>query len=193
MHHEKRLNSTIRLLLFFTFFANFGGGVLTPLWGEFADSIGGDLTSAGNAVFVYFVGLAIFSYLAGRLLEKYPRPDNILIAAICLGILVYILYFFVRNPWELYIVQGLLSIAAAGLVPCLLSLVSDHLEKSHDKFTWGMYNFSFNLATALAALFGAWLAHHISLQAAFGIMLCNATVALILAVFVKIQARKSVP
>lgn len=84
-----------------------------------------------------------------------------------------------------WVVEGLLSLAAAGLVPSLLSLVPDNLYKQHDKFTWGMYNFSFNLATAVAALSGAWIAHHISLNAAFSIMIGNASIAFILAIWLK--------
>ena len=122
------------------------------------------------------------------------RPDRIIVSTILLGLVVYVLFFFVTKPWHLYSVMVLLAIAAAGLWPSVMSIYSEHLNKEYEKFSWGMYNFSINFALALSALAGAYFAHHISLDAVFVVMLISTAIALVFSLFVYriVNQKKSV-
>src|SRR3989344_7735569 len=123
MHKQNKL-----FLLMISFFI-LATQMLGPIYAIFVRDIRGDILEAGTAwaIFMLISGLGIF--IMGKAQDKIKKDKLFIIigsALTCLGLL---LYFFISNIIQLFLVQIVLGIATMIATPARDSFYTHYLEK----------------------------------------------------------------
>ena len=161
---------------------------LTPGSSDVATVAGIVLGAAG------FTSALAAAYL-GRLGDRIGHR-RVLGASLVLSGLLYLPMAFVSNPWHLAMLQGLLGVAAGGLIPSANALVT-HLTP-HDRrgAIFGITAALSGLGGFVGPLLGAILATAISFQATFiasGVLMLAISVLVIWSVRVEQSRRQLAP
>ena len=72
--------------------------------------------------------------------------------------LVYFLFIFVTDILHLYLLQGLMGLAAAIAFPGWYSIFTKHVDKGKEGFEWSLYDVVLGLGMAGMAALGGFLA-----------------------------------
>ncbi len=141
---------------------------------------------SGIAFGVTFLAGALISPYWGSLSDKYGRKPMLLRSGFALSA-VYVLYFFVRDPYQLIAVR-ILSGLLAGYVPSAIALVATNTPEKHVGYSLGVMSTAGAAGGIIGPLVGGSLSKFIGYREAFlasgAVVLVSALIALI---FVKEQ------
>ncbi|NHN34775.1 MFS transporter [Paenibacillus agricola] len=133
-----------------------------------------------GAVFsVSFLASAFVSPFWGSLADKYGRKPMLIRAATCLTI-IYSLYYFVQNPYQLValrILEGLL----AGYIPAAVALVATNTPEKKVGYALGIMSTAMATGSIIGPLIGGFVSHLIGNREAFLFSSCMSLMALITA------------
>lgn len=156
-------NKIIRILILSDILIISGFGLISPIFAVFiTEQIqGGRLEVAGLASTVYLLTKSIFQLPLARLMDKI-RGKRDEFSMMLLGSLIISLaplfYFWIRNPLQLFLVQGFYGIGGALAYPAWLALFTSHVDKDNLAFDWGIYGTGVEVGGAIAAGVGGFLA-----------------------------------
>lgn len=156
-------NKIIRILIWSDILIISGFGLISPIFAVFiTDQIqGGSLEVAGLASTVYLLSKSIFQLPLARLMDKI-RGKRDEFSMMLLGSLIISLtplfYFWVRNPLQLFLVQGFYGIGGALVYPAWLALFTSHVDRDKLAFEWSIYGTGADVGGAIAAGVGGFLA-----------------------------------
>ena len=141
---------------------------------------------SGVAFGVTFLAGALISPYWGSLSDKYGRKPMLLRSGFALSA-VYILYFFVKDPYQLIAVR-ILSGLLAGYVPSAIALVATNTPEKHVGYSLGIMSTAGAAGGIIGPLVGGSLSKFIGYRESFLASGCVVLIsALIALIFVKEQ------
>lgn len=141
---------------------------------------------SGVAFGVTFLAGALISPYWGSLSDKYGRKPMLLRSGFALSA-VYLLYFFVKDPYQLIAVR-ILSGLLAGYVPSAIALVATNTPEKHVGYSLGIMSTAGAAGGIIGPLVGGSLSKFIGYRESFLASGCVVLVsALIALIFVKEQ------
>ncbi len=195
----KAINKVIKTIVVADFFYNSAFASFGPVFAIFVTNQvhGGSAKVVGFATAVYWIVKSIFQLPIARFLDTtYGERDDFL--ALFLGYLlsglVPLLYIYVTEPNQLYIVQGFYGLVMAWAVPAWYSIFTRHVDKWRISFEWSLESvFSVGLAAAAAAAFGGYVADTYGFKVLFTLSAVLAIFASLLLLTLKgsLRAKKS--
>ena len=183
------INPTVRFL-------TASDAVLTAALGLFGPIFAVYLTQniqTDNALEVIGIGTSI--YLFTRSIGQIPlayvidkikgeRDDYyLLLIGNTAFIIVPILYTFITEPWQLFAIQFFYGIGAALTYPTWSAVFTRHIDKGREGIEWGIYQTMSDMAGAIAAPIGGFIAAFYGFDA---VMYLASSLALISSVFIYI-------
>lgn len=178
-------NKIVIYILFVLSFVELAVGMLVPLWAGYVKHIGGDLRTVGVGLAIYALCGAISAVMFGKIQDHYwnsiswYRLSNIVILGASIG------YFYVDSPWSFYIVQFGLGLGIGMSSPSESKLYQSMIKGTSSLMGWSYYNGLASLALGLAAIAGAYLAHHHGFTSVFYAIIAVSLLALFFSFFVK--------
>lgn len=168
MHYRERwlsinhfkVNFIIRILIASDFVIWSSINMVAPIIAIFiSDRIaGGSLKAVGIATMIYLISKSIFEIPIGVIIDRTASERDDLYFAIggtmLIGV-VYFLFSFVTNVWELYFLQIFLGIGTAGAWPSWFSIFGRHIDEAKHGFVWSLHDVLLGVGGAAAAGIGA--------------------------------------
>jgi len=174
-------------------FLTVGDAVLTAALGLFGPIFAvfiAERISTGNALEIIGIGTSIYLFTRSLgqiplayIIDKIPgeRDDYyILLIGSCIFFIVPILYLFISEAWHLFVIQFMYGLGAALTYPTWNAIFTRHIDKGKEGIEWGMYQTSVDMAGAVAAPIGGFVA---SLYGFEAVMICASVFAAISIVF----------
>ncbi|GAB4157835.1 MAG: hypothetical protein Fur003_1600 [Candidatus Dojkabacteria bacterium] len=170
-----RMNKTIQYMIYSEIITNSAWGLINPIIAVFmSEQIpGANLTTAGIASTLYFVVKSLAQIPFARYFDKNKGEKDDYYGLLLGGLgmaLVPVLYIFVATPVHLYLVQIVYGLGAALMYPAWLAIFTRHIDKQKEGIEWSLYYTSIDLAAALTAALGGYLAYAIGFQKLFFII-----------------------
>jgi|SRR3989338_2693657 len=140
-----------------------GWGLIEPIFSIFIiDTVrGATLVTVGISAAIYWVLRSVIQLPLASFLDKYDGEKDDFYALI-LGIMIAggsaVLFAFVREPWQLYLVQALHGIGFAFYFVSWPAIFSRHLDKNKVSFEWALDNTAVSVGAGLSAFFGGVIA-----------------------------------
>ena len=139
------VNKVIKILILSDFIIWSGSQLFAPIIAIFiADNlVGGSIESAGIAVAVGLLVKAVLEMPVGMYIDKSPseRDDlySIILGSFIMGATI-LMYSFITDVWQMYILQALMGAGAAISYPGWSSMFTKHIDKSREAFEWSLYD-----------------------------------------------------
>ncbi|MFN2290274.1 MAG: MFS transporter [Anaerolineae bacterium] len=105
---------------------------------------------------------AVGALTLGRASDRLGYRRVLLVCALLSG-LIYIPQFFVANPWQLLVLQGLLGLVMSGVLASISALLANLAPEGHQGAVYGVDSSAVAMANAIGPMLGA------SVAAAFGL------------------------
>ena len=148
-----------------------------------------------NALEVIGIGTSI--YLFTRSLGQIPlayiidkikgEKDDfyILLVGNTIFVIVPILYLLISQPWHLFAIQFVYGLGAALTFPTWNALFTRHIDKGREGTEWGMYQTTVDMAGAVAAPIGGFIASYYGFTAVMVMASCLAVISSIFIFFTR--------
>lgn len=158
------ISLTVRLLTVSDAVLTAALGLFGPIFAVYLT----DSLTSGNALEIIGIGTSI--YLFTRSLGQIPlayvidkikgeRDDfHILLAGNTIFIVVPLLYIMITEPWHLFAIQFVYGLGAALTYPTWNALFTRHIDKGREGLEWGVYQTTLDMAGAVAAPIGSFIA-----------------------------------
>ncbi|MEM2127208.1 MAG: MFS transporter [Candidatus Bathyarchaeia archaeon] len=175
-----RSKQVVSLILLGTL-SSFGVGLLGPIYPIFVvDRFSASLIDLGTLYTILCLTVAIFKVPAGRLVDKYGKV-RIFFIGVLLSALASLSYIFASEISHLYIIEFTFGLSAALQRPSLLSLMADVGGEGKRGMLFGLFESSYDIAEALAALLAAFIVSRLGFESLFIICSgCQATSGLLM-------------
>ncbi len=144
----------IRILLIGANLWYIGEGMFGPLLSVYTQQIGGDLLDLTGAWSVYLVVTGLCMLVVGATADRFRAPERLMVAGYSLNALCTFAYLFVRQPWQLLLVQAGLGMANALATPTWDALFSTYTPPKRAGIVWGVAHGLEYLITGVAVLIG---------------------------------------
>lgn len=105
---------------------------------------------------------AVGALTLGRASDRLGYRRVLLVCAVLAG-LTYVPQFFVANPWQLLVLQGLLGLVMSGVLAAISALLANLAPEGHQGAVYGVDSSAVSMANAIGPMLGA------SVAAAFGL------------------------
>ncbi|MCX6751126.1 MAG: MFS transporter [Candidatus Pacearchaeota archaeon] len=165
---NKKMNKTLRLLMFSDIFVLSGFGLIAPILAIFIKDnlIGGTILAAGIASMIFLITHSVLQLIFAY---KFNPKDRIWMLWLGTGLIALVPfgYIFAKTIYHIYAIQFVYGVGAAFAYPSWASLFTANLEKGKRGFQWSIYSSSVGIGTAITAGVGAWLADKIGFQLVF--------------------------
>lgn len=155
------------------------GAFMVPLWSDFVLKIGGNIQSAGQAVFVFYIVGGVLMCGVGRIEHHYQNDEWFMCFSQLIVFLSYLCYFFVRHIWQLYLVEIGLGIGGAFQTPVISSIYQRYFTQHQSALFWAVWNGFYNIAMGVGAFCGAFLVSHYGYRLMFSVLTTTAFVCLV--------------
>lgn len=145
----------------------FGEGMFGPMFAIFADKVGGSILDITWAWATYLIVSGVLVMIIGNLADKGSR-EKIMVAGYALNAFFTFCYLFVQAPFQLFLVQAGLGLAAAMAIPTWTALYDiNHKNDKKESYVWGLASGQAQIITGLAIIFGGLIVSNYSFQALF--------------------------
>jgi MFS transporter, DHA1 family, multidrug resistance protein len=122
-------------------------------------------TWSGSIFAVTFLASAIIAPYWGSLADKYGRRPMLLRSGFCLALL-YLVTYFVQNPYQLLAVR-LLQGMLAGYVPSAVALVATNTPEKNVGYALGVMSTATAAGTIVGPMIGGFVSHWLGNREAF--------------------------
>jgi DHA1 family multidrug resistance protein-like MFS transporter len=109
---------------------------------------------------------AVGAVTLGRASDRIGYRKVLLTCALLAGV-VYLPQFFVKNPWQLVILQALLGLVMSGVLASISALLANLAPEGHQGAVYGVDSSAVAAANAVGPMLGAGVAVVIGLRAPF--------------------------
>ncbi len=156
------INKVVKILILSDFFFNSSFGLFNPIFALFiAQEITGSTLKAaevaGFSVLFYWVIKSAIQVPFGKYLDKDigERDDFwFMFAGHFIVALVPIGYIFASLAWHIYLIQVVLGLGMAMIIPPWYAIFSKHIDKGHEAYEWGISSTVFGLAFGITGALG---------------------------------------
>ena len=160
----KNINKVVRTIVVADFFYNAAFASFGPVFAIFITTQikGGSAKVAGFATAVFWIVKSVCQLPIARFLDKTDGERDDFLAMFfgyLLSGLVPLCYIYIKEPYELYLVQAFYGLVMAWAVPAWYSIFTRHVDKWRISFEWSLESvFSVGIAAAVAAALGGYIA-----------------------------------
>jgi len=162
-----RMNKTVKILLIGGNIWYFAEGMFGPLFAIFSKEIGGDVLDITWAWATYLIVGGFLYMFIGNYADKHKNAANLMIFGYALNTIFTFSYLFISAPWQLFLVQAGLGLAAACATPTWNALYAEHEDKKHSGFEWGLAGGSAQIITGIAIITGGYIVQFTSFKILF--------------------------
>jgi MFS family permease len=152
------MKTIIKIIIASSIIYNFGIALFGPLYAIFVEGIGGSILDASGAYTVYVLVTGILLIIFGRFEDRLKNKESILILGLSVITLGNAGYIFITTPLHLFIVQLILGIGAAIMIPAWDATFSTHLDRRREAWEWSLWEGMWRIAAAIGALAGGFVA-----------------------------------
>lgn len=154
---------------------------MNPVFALFViDDVKASIATIGFAAAIYAITKSIIQLFVAKQLDKnHGEVDDYysMLIGLAFGIVCVYLYYFVEHVWQIYLLQFLIGIGDAFVVPPFYAIFTRHIDKEREAFEWALRSsFSLGAGTALGGALSGVLASTIGVRPLF---LINGTLLLI--------------
>lgn len=167
------MNIIIQALIFASFMFEAGFGLFSPVLAVFITQqiAGGDIAVVGYAAGVYWILKSILQIPVGKYLDKKEGEEDdfwaLFLGHFLMGVGA-LLYLSVHTPFQLYLLQILLAVGGALVVPAWYGMFLRHVDKRREGYEWSINSsLSFGLGAGGAGAIGGILAKTYGFQVIF--------------------------
>ena len=166
------VNKVIKTLILFDLATLSGWGLLSPIFAIFITKqiTGGTLVVVGLAIAIYWLTKSLVQWPIARYLDKTPSENDDLYSLImgsCLVVVVPFGYIFATLPLHIYLLEVIVAIGDAMIVPAWYAIFTRHVNKFQIGSEWTLNSVSIGIGTAVAAALGGWLANSFGFPVVF--------------------------
>jgi MFS family permease len=162
------MKNTEKILLCASNIWIFADGLLGPLFAIYTEKIGGDIFDITFAYALYLAVTGILVILVGKISDKSEKlQKKLLIGGYFLTAISTLMYLFVSNTFELFIVQIFLGVALAMCNPTWYALYDKYSTKNKEGFLWGLSDGLGKIFTAIAVILGGLIVNYFSFEVLF--------------------------
>lgn len=166
------VNKVIKHLILFDLATISGWGLLSPIFAIFITKqiAGGSLLVVGLATAIYWLVKSIAQWPIARYLDETPSENDdfySLVMGSCLVTIVPFGYIFASLSWHIYLLEVILAIGEAMVVPAWYAIFTRHVNKFQIGREWTLDSVSIGLGTAVAAALGSWIANRFGFPTVF--------------------------
>lgn len=192
------VNQAILVIIFAEFILTTGTALISPIFALFVvETIGAPVTVVGFAIAIYWGVKSILQLPVARYLDKnHGEIDDFyaMLSGLILITIATYLYYFVTFVWQIYLLQFLIAVGDAFIVPPFLAIFSRHLDKDQEAFEWALRSsFAYGAGFAIGGSLSGILASIIGIRP---IWIINGTfllIGLIILIFLKPYIKPKVP
>jgi MFS family permease len=135
-----------------------GFGLVAPIFANFIEERGvGGVEVVGIAAAIFLFTKSLGQIPAAKLVD-HIEGDRDDFLAMFIGSVLYsiipIMYIFIKEPYQLYIVQFIYGVFAAFVFPAWMAIFTRHIASGTEGMAWGTYQTLVDLGTAIAAFIG---------------------------------------
>lgn len=167
-----RINKVVKVLILSDFFLQGAWGFITPLFAVFLieNISGGTLKAVGATAGIYWLSKSLVQPFFARYLDKTDgeRDDFIfLIAGLYIANLIPLGYLLASKIWHIYLLEFIRAMAMGWVVPSWAALLTRHIDKGKEAFSWSIESTTIGLAAGTAAIIAGWLAYAVGFKIIF--------------------------
>lgn len=159
--HIPSVNKVISLIVVSDFMVTTGASLLSPIFALFVTQTieGGSAQAVGFAIAIYWITKSILQLPIARYLDRnHGELDDyhFMIFGLLADAAVLCGYnFFATTVWHVFLLQGLLGIADAFLLPPFYAIFTRHIDPGSEGFEWSIRSsLSFGGGAALGGALG---------------------------------------
>ncbi len=165
-------NQLIIKLIATSFFVHAGWGLIAPIFALFiTDQIkGGTIEMVGIAVGIHWiVKSAVQPFLAYKMDVVKGEHDDMafLIKGTLIITLTPLIYIFVSEIWHVFFLEAIRGVGLAMVIPTLSGVITRHVDKDWEVYTWSLQSTGMGFAAGFAAIFGGVIAGFLGFQIVF--------------------------
>jgi MFS family permease len=176
------MHKAIKVLILASIFLNFSVGLLAPIYAIFVERIGGNILSASFAGTIYQIIFGILIIIFGKIEDKLEKRILVSIGYL-LNTMAYVIYYFVRNPLQLFFAQMILGVGDAVKVPAWQAIFSKSLDRGRESSEWAYWAGSTAIIYGVAALIGGVIATNYGFRFLFVLMALGTGVSTVISTF----------
>ncbi len=167
-----KLNKLVRYFVVSDLVLLAGWGLIEPIFSIFVvDTVrNATIVTVGTAVGIYWILKSIIQIPLATFLDKYDGERDDFYALI-LGIMITggsaVLFAFVHEIWQLYLVQAMHAVGFALYFVAWPSIFSRHLDKDKVSFEWALDNTAASIGAGASAFLGGFFVSKFGFQVVF--------------------------
>lgn len=158
------MNLIIQSLIFASFVFETGFGLLTPIFAVFVTQQigGGDVRVVGIAAGIYWILKSILQVPVGKFIDKKSGEEDdfwvLFTGHFIMGLTIF-LYQYAGTVTHIYLLQGLLAVGGALVIPAWYGMFMRHVDKRKEGFEWSINSsLSYGLGAGGAGILGGFVA-----------------------------------
>lgn len=158
------INAVIRFMILSDTILTGAAGLLAPIFAlfihEFISTENSEVV-AGIAVGIYLLTKSLLQVPIAELIDRIRGEKDdfwiMFIFTLIIGV-IPLAYLFIHTPLQLYIVQFILGLCTAFTFPTYMAIFTRHIDKRKEGTEWGICFTATDLASALLAIIGGYVA-----------------------------------
>lgn len=186
-----QLNQVILVIVMAYFVLTAAAGFLPPIFAIFVTTqiAGATVASVGLAITIYWITKSILQLFVARFIDRnHGEIDDFyfMIAGGILNAIFLSLYYLATNIVHVYLLQFLIGVADAMVIPPFYAIFTRHIDRGKEGFEWSLFSsFSIGAGAALGALLGGVLGGAVGFRAVFPVVGILTLIATIMLIFLK--------
>ncbi len=194
-----KLNQVILVIVMAYFVLTAAAGFLPPLYAVFITTqiAGASVASVGLAITIYWITKSVLQLFVARFIDRNRGEIDdfyFMIAGGMLNALFVSLYYFATTITHVYLLQMLIGVADAMVIPPFYAIFTRHIDKGREGFEWSLFSsFSIGAGSAFGAIVGGVLGTAIGFRAVFPMVGILTFIATIMLIFLKPYILPKVP
>jgi MFS family permease len=182
MQIDKNTRILISLLLIFSFLTIANDMFLSLFSAYVTERLHGSYWENGIAYSIFLIidgiGVLVFGYLE----DKFKNLELWIFIATTVKTIAYIGLFLCNSIVMLIVIQGVLGLAEAILIPAFYSLYSE-ISKKHKPIKWSLTEATYSISASIGGLVGGFIAQLFGLGVVFLYMAVLSSLSSILALY----------
>lgn len=152
------MHKVVKILIATSVFCNIAFALFEPIYAIYVEQIGGFILEAAIAMGLYSIVLGITTVIIGKISDRGTIKNKLIVAGYGIGAIAFLGYYFVRNPFDLFVVQILLGFGTALIDPGWNALFGRHVSRGKEAFEWGFWEGSKQVAIGIFSIVGGVIA-----------------------------------
>lgn len=170
------------------FFIHAGWGLVAPIFAIFITGQieGGSVELVGIAVGIHWiVKSALQPFLAYRMDTVKGEHDDMkfLLGGTFIATIVSLTYIFVSEIWHVIFLEAVRGVGLAMVIPTLSGIITRHVDKDWETYTWSLQSTAMGLAAGFSAIFGGVVAAFLGFKIVFLLVALINSISMIITYF----------